>query len=247
MKIKIKFLITALLLGCFLGMNAQENSSVWKRNRFIGLNFVSSDLSVGDFPGKLKSSYGFAFNNGTTYLLHKKPFWGVLKIGLDATWIDINYVKYQSTGIYDNGYHGGYGNYGDYGSYEDYLDDEGLGTGTHKLDIGLGVGPSLVYAPFVNKTNALKDLKAKLYVHFTPSASALIIDEGGDSSVHWGFSPVINFGGLIQWKMLGIGAEGRWSSSKYSGIDVEDIEDGSSSSKTNIKISSCRVFIRLCF
>ena len=44
---------------------------------------------------ELKSNYVASFAVGRTFFLHKKPIGGFLRLGIDATWFDINYTNYK--------------------------------------------------------------------------------------------------------------------------------------------------------
>ena len=60
-------------------------------------NFSWSQLTMTfDGEPKQKSELGFAFTSGRTYFLHGKPIAGMLKIGIDATWVDLGYTKYSA-------------------------------------------------------------------------------------------------------------------------------------------------------
>lgn len=221
-------------------LQAQRLKAIWGRTKFFDVNYVWSNLK-DDWKAEKKSNYGVALNLGNTYYLHKKPLLGMIKIGLDAIWMDLTYANYEKGNFHlpslnpddyyneDNGY--------------DYDGDMEFGSlGWHKIDIGLGFGPSVSIAPFTSFDNALKDLKAQLYFHFTPSFTALLSSSDEDDiEFHGGFSPIFNFGGDITWKMIGLGIEGRWCSAKFS--NFTDSDAGSDKYKT----SDCRLFIRLCF
>lgn len=263
-----KFILMCLMLAVgssalFAGeSNAGQNESfgtysstydgVWKRTKSWGIGYVSSTLHRNDY--NTGSQFGFATDLVKTYVLTKQPIGGFMKVGIDAKWFDINYVKYKnevSNAHFDWDADDDY----DYGYDDD--DDEDFDIGSHNLNIGIGVGPSLQFAPFINFNNGLRDLRADIFCHFTPSFSLLTLKEDGETKFYYGFNPTVNFGVNLQWKMIGVGFEGRWGFPKYSSLNEmfedfdEDLGDFNipTATKTSNKItsSSFRFFIRLCF
>lgn len=245
-----------LLLTLVVLLTVPTVSAQWGKTKTFGVGYVTSKLTKNS--SDLSSDYGFSMNLVKTYYLHQKPIGGFLKVGLDAKWIDINYIKYKqdpvtpgySFGDYDFDFDYDY----DYGYDDD--DEEEFDLGSHNLDIGVGIGPSLNFAPFYKSSNALKDLRANLYCHFTPSFSLLTLKDEGETNIYYGFNPVVNFGLNLQWKMIGLGFEGRWGFPKYSGIDemfddyIDDEYDEYIPSKTNsnsFSSKSFRIFLRLYF
>lgn len=245
------------LLGLAVILVAPTVSAQWSRTKSWGIGYVTSKLTKNN--ADLTSDYGFTTNIVKTYYLHNKPIAGFLKVGLDAKWIDINYIKYQQDPVSDPSL--GKPDYpGFYPDYDDYDDEEEFDLGSHNLDIGIGVGPSLNFAPFYKSSNGLRDLRFGLYAHFTPSFSLLTLKGDEETNIYYGFNPVVNFGLNIQWKMVALGLEGRWGFPKYSGINEmfedyidEDLYDEVGDylpSKTNsnsFTSASFRVFLRLCF
>ena len=66
------------------------------RAKYFNIGFVKQSLTSKDDYIKYKSEAGVNITWGKTYYLHKKPLWGMVKIGLDWSWMDFNYVKYSS-------------------------------------------------------------------------------------------------------------------------------------------------------
>lgn len=201
--------------------NTTDLNRIWGRTKFFDIRYDWSKMS--EIKGKdisLKADLGISFLLGNTYLLHTKPLWGMVKFGLDAIWFDTSFISYPKKNVFD----------GDEWNVRDGF----------RFDLGMGVGPSVNIAPFSNFGNALKFLKIQVYFHFTPSLSLLNFDSEvyDEKDNHFGFSPFINFGGVITWKMIGLGVEGRWCTGKYSGVD-----SGSSKFKSN----TGRFIIRFCW
>lgn len=79
------WLIAAAWLLTSVAASAQEPEA-W-RPKYVNLSFVSQKLDFGEGE-KLKSRFGAAFTTGRSYYLHKKPVAGMIRFGIDATWID---------------------------------------------------------------------------------------------------------------------------------------------------------------
>lgn len=107
--------ISAILMMA-LSVHAKDHEKYW--NRFINVGFSSMSIEQGPLP-KLSSDIGASFSVGTTYHLHKKPIANCMYIGLDATWIDLNYTNFKPEG-----------------------DDQ-----IHKAGIGMQLGPSITFNP----------------------------------------------------------------------------------------------------
>lgn len=233
--------------------------SIWRRTKFFNIAYTNSTLKLEDAVDK-KGKFGVGISMGNTYFLHRRPLAGMVKFGLDAVWMDINYVNYEK-GDFKldlSGITGGdYDDYDDFNDYDEGDDEFMSGSlGWHKLDIGIGVGPSVHVAPFSSFSNGLEHLRAQLYFHFTPSMSILLTSDDDETKAHYGFSPVFNFGGVISYKMIAVGLEGRWCSAKYSKLDFDDEEEGgeyeavpevNGNGKTKFKTSSLRAFVRFCW
>ncbi|MDE6697341.1 MAG: hypothetical protein K2K25_10725 [Muribaculaceae bacterium] len=234
-----KLLIVLLLAVLTMPAFSQD---AFKRSKFFNIGYVNSTLTPEDEEG-LQGNYGFSLSLGNRYWLNKKPIAGMMKIAIDAIWFDANYVNLK-TKSYDNDY--------DYGYDDDEIFDE-INTGSHQIELGLGVGPSITVAPFAMASNQLKNLRASLFFHVVPSFSGVLMDNGdGDLKLNYGFVPFLKFGGCINWKALSIFAEGRWGSANYKMASTSDIEDPEtddiiSFDKWSMKTSSVRFGIGISF
>lgn len=229
------------------------SQSAFKRTKFVNFGYVSSTIKPENSP-KWGSNYGFSFSNGNRYWLHKTPIAGMIKFALDATWIDITYTNLKVM-TWEEEY-GGSTRYG----YDDYYDDDDefseINIGSHQLEIGLGIGPSVTIAPFTAAQNQLKDLRGTLYFHCIPSFSGIFMDQGDGMKLNYGIVPFLKFGGCINWKALSFWVEGRWGSANYNlasagdedeDYDDEDYEPGIRTDKWSIKTSSVRFGIGISF
>ena len=235
--------IAAVVLAQPAMAQDSENLDVWKRNKGITLSYIThQSLKFTDFeiPLQYDSKSGFSFSTGTTYLWPRSAGWAGnrLKVGVDARWFDISYVKYKKypkvNGVqiedwmvdpdsdfdfdYDYDYDYGY----DYDDEE--FDTENLDT--QQLHLGVGIGPAVAFVPFSSANSALRFLRVNLYGHFNPSASAVLYkNHKGDTEASWAFVAAYDFGMNFQWKYFTLGFEGRWGKAKYNSIISEDEED----------------------
>lgn len=100
---------------------------VWSRKKYLNIAYVSQSLKDKQDGGKLKSDFGVSLVRGKTYYLHAKPLWGMVKIGIDWTQVDLNYVKYKDIVI-------------------DTPDGESSLT-THQFEYSMHIGPSITVNP----------------------------------------------------------------------------------------------------
>lgn len=119
---KVTFLILFAMFSAGIA-SAQDDSAARFRKKYRNISFSSQTL--GDENGNYEdkgSNFGFGFTTGRSYILHKNPIAGMIRIGIDATWFDINY-----------------------GNWSEKIDDGKAWM--HKLDIGMGVGPGIHVNP----------------------------------------------------------------------------------------------------
>lgn len=131
---------------------------------------------------------------GKTYYLHKKPLFGMMKFGLDWSWLDINYAKSSIDDF-------------DMETYETITDD------IHQAEFGMQFGPSVT-------VNPVHHLKVGAYFRVTPSYSLLYLDE----TVHHHYVTFCNAGLTVAWKVVSLGAEWRWGTAKYDGMTFDESE-----------------------
>ena len=177
------------------------NRRIWKeRAKYFNIGYVNQTLKEQDTGVKYKSDFGVSLSSGKTYYLHKKPIAGMIKFGLDWTWLDINYAK---------------------STWTDKTDiDEETGkpyTGAmHQAEIGMQFGPSLTINP-------VHHLKVSGYFRVTPSYSGLYMDE----TFHHHYVTMWNAGCALAWKLLSVGVEWRWGTAKYSGLSLGNVNEDS--------------------
>lgn len=116
-----KTLLVIMAVLCGLTVMAQDDTVIKaRRPKYVALGYVMQQdvtLASGEV---IKPDFGAMLNRGRTFYLHKKPIANFLNIGIDATWIDVNYAMYKN-------------NHAE--------------TTLHQAELALQVGPSLTFTP----------------------------------------------------------------------------------------------------
>ncbi|MDE5731367.1 MAG: hypothetical protein K2H81_07620 [Alistipes sp.] len=172
------------------------NRKIWKkRSKYFNIGYVNQKVTDKTSGEKLKSDFGASLSWGKTFYLHKKPLFGMMKFGLDWSWLDINYAKSSLA----------------------YLEEETLATfksDVHQAEFGMQFGPSVT-------VNPVHHLKVGVYFRVTPSYSLLYLDE----TVHHHYVTFCNAGCTVAWKVVSLGIEWRWGTAKYNGITFNEDYD----------------------
>ncbi|MBO5698496.1 MAG: hypothetical protein J6R79_00600 [Bacteroidaceae bacterium] len=213
-------------------------NKIWKQKKIINIGYMDQTLKNTDADTELKSKYACFLQFGRTIYLHKKPIANVLKFGVDLL-SDISYANYGD--IYDE----------ENNKYNDFDDSYGdfpeMDFGQHQASVGIGVGPSVTYAPFANLTSGIAHLKVNTYFRLTPSYSAIIISSDDETELNSAFCLYKNWGIGLQWKALYAGFETRWGDAKYKmkyfGEDMFEDMNANINQKIKFKTTSSRFYI----
>lgn len=234
-----------LLLSCFLSASLgciaqdystyEEDTSVKSlrptpRRKYINLSYTSSTLKQNG--GELKSEYGAAFTLGRTFFLHKRPIGGVLRFGLDATWLDLNFTNYKSAYLPES---------------PDYDDDYGYhySRGPETIDlydaeISMHIGPSI-------NINPVGKLNISTYFRYAPTFSCIY---DGQDYLIGNYASFFVGGASISYGAIGVGVEARIGDAKYKALRGEaySIEEAYGISLSDkIKHSGFRAYITFRF
>ena len=248
--------------------------SIWgKKSSPWIIMYGSSSFQEEDAQLKLKSSFALGISKRRTFYLHSKPIAGMVKIGLDATWLEVFAAKYpkgkgESTGnIMGNVTEGTYNSYDDYFNAADKaaLGDrevanlEGL---LNTIDVGkwqlnfsaLGIGPSVKVVPFYALHKPVLDkIKLTAYFHYVPTFTLFMLNGGGDTSlcISGGYLGQMRYGLNLSFGRFGIGFEQQWGKGKLTNYsfdeDASDNDFGISTRKSTYKTSSTRFYVGICF
>ena len=182
-----KVLLLVPVLFCIVAITDARGEDF--RRKYRNFSWSSMSMSASDFEGDepVKSNFGVAFTSGRTYFLHAKPIAGMIKFGLDATWVDLNYDNY---------------------SYDSYVEGVGMeSSAAHQIEYSLHVGPSIAINP-VGKLNI------NAYFRYAPTFSALLSTNDG-FALSGNYATMFVTGGMVSWGVIGIGAEYRFGNCNY--------------------------------
>ncbi len=225
---------------------AQEKKwgEIWGKGRYTMIAYAPSASSTEN-GFKTDASFGLAVAKGNRYFFNKRPFGGMVKVGLDVRWVEISFTKYKKvdyefTDGWDDDW--SYGDDEDVPGFLDGLSDFG------RYDVHLsafGFGPVVSVAPFAHLNNAARYLRASLYFHYKPTVGVHLVSEDGEMESSFAYCNMMDFGGKIQYRAVALGLEGSWGSGKYKQIVFDDEEE--SLPKVNRKFSSFRIYVALTF
>lgn len=149
---------------------------------------------VGRLELELNSvaDWGVSVSRSRTFAVHRNPLARMIYLGIDATWVDINYAQYG-----------------------DDIDVLGInvskltgGTKLHHLDVSLlGFGPSVHVFP-VGK------LGLHAYVKYLPTVSTIFTAED-DFQGSIGYASIFTLGTAVSWGVISAGFEGRFGGGRY--------------------------------
>lgn len=66
------------------------------RRSYFNIGYAWQKLEAVDFKSEEESDFAAFITWGKTFYLHKKPIANMLKIGLDFTWTDITFARYET-------------------------------------------------------------------------------------------------------------------------------------------------------
>lgn len=177
-----------------------KDDDVWKKRRkFFNIGYQIGSFKPADSDGyDCTSDLGVSISTGKTWYLHKKALAGMMKFGLDATFLSISYdkmsdVNYPSNSLPDI----------PYAEADDIID-----IGNHKLDASVGIGPSFTINP-------VSRLMLRVYFHYRPTYSMTIMDESFSGC----YASMFDYGLSVAYNAISIGVEHRFGSGNY-GIDA---------------------------
>lgn len=249
-----------MLVGLFAAIGnytyAAENDDIWGKGRFLRIGYANVQTGDGMNPVE-KNKFGFFLTKGTSYLFPKQPIAGLLKVGVDAVWLDMQLSKYKSPYAntvwtsefeYDNDYK--YDDEG--GSGMDILDKLAGNVGHMSMTFAMGVGPVVTVAPFaLSKVNIMKPLKASVYFHYCPTMGMYARMDSGDMEMATGFCNMMDFGFNLTYRAIGVGVEGHWGKGKFKPLDFEsllgDADDSVGSSRYKRSFANTRVYLQVRF
>lgn len=197
-------------------------NSIWKRRaKYFNVAYVSQQMTLTDNGSRLNSKFGVALSSGKTYYLHKKPIAGMMKFGIDWTWMDLNYAGYAQQGL------------------DAYDHDDAFELGLHQIDVGMQIGASFTINP-------VDHLKVAVYFRYAPTFSMALLDD----AFGYNYVSFFNAGLSVSYRIISIGFENRWGNARYNNLGLNEDGDYSTtfnSFKRNMKTNSMRVYVSFRF
>lgn len=250
--------ITAAVVACICasGIYAQDvnPNDVWKKNNYTNLGYSISQTGT-DYSAIQDSKFSFFITKGNTYYWPKsKPWFGMLKVGLDIRWLDMQVTKFKTESA----------GWEDWDESDPWDDDDNnfigsdmldkvMNLGCYNLTMGaFGFGPSVGVSPFAKMSNGLRHLRASLYFHYQPAVTAYILSQDGETEFSWAYTGMWDFGGKITYRFISFGVEGRWGNGKFkpldfSGLFGDDEDSGTPAAKINRKFANTRIYVGFTF
>ena len=212
----------------------EKYRNIWGKGRYTNIGYAISETSTE--YSKEKAKFGISVTKGSSFLFPNKPLGGMVKVGFDINWADLNFAKYDKATITTN--IGGH----------DYR-EELTGLNRWNLLIGVfGIGPNVTVAPLSFLNNAANALKASIYFHYQPTFGMYLNSGGGESEAAYAYCNMFQFGGKITWKVIGVGIEGYWGSGKFKSLSFDEgFNISSSDSKITRKFANTRIYLSLMF
>ncbi len=229
----------------------EYDNAVWKRNKYMAIGLSTQKFKDAEDAANMeyKSKVGVLFEMGKTFYLHKKPIANLMKVGIDWSYLNFSFAKYEdgkginmpSIPSYDDD------------DYDADIDpDIDIDLGVYSLAAGMSVGPSVTFAPFYNTGKGLQHILAQTYLHVTPSYTGILLSKDNDTEIKSGYTTYFNWGLNVSYKKISIGYEYRWGKSKFNSLSLdmyEDDENGSTdyedNAKQKIKFGTSSFYIRL--
>ncbi|WP_290539772.1 hypothetical protein [Alistipes sp.] len=252
---QILFFIAAILFSTGSAFAQKSDSTSLQpdkrvRKKFFNISYVSTEMSPkGDIlmddgmeemitlveaDAKFKSDWGASIVRGRTYMFHRKPIARIINIGLDVSFLDLNYAQfsYNDAGSFnsfesDESATPNYPDYPDYPSESDESDESG-DYKLHRIDYGWQIGPSVTLTPGRRFTIAA-------YFRYAPTFSSIYTD----GSYMGNYSTQFRTGASFSYGVIGCGFEASFGDCKYKNF-TGDLD----LSSAKIKSSGYRVYLQ---
>ena len=178
---KIKFLVIIfLILSIVRNVNAQDNEP---RAKYLNLNYMKATMESGGV--KVKSDYSAGLTAGRTFYVHKNPLAGMIRIGIDWSYLDLNFSQFSNEYI-----------------DEEYVDEYK----NYKIEAGMQVGPSVTISPVQN-------LHFNAYARFAPCYSGMV--DSDFEKVSSAYASFFVTGASVSYSVISLGLENRWGTTTY--------------------------------
>ena len=224
---------------------AKSLNSVWGKNTYLNLIYNSphkmkSDefpSTTGLFSREYKPKWGVGLEWGHTYNFHRNPIGSVLFIGLDYTWMDLNFNKFNAEKIEDF-------------TYGVEVHNMPWQNEKMTLSYGMSLGPSLTFYPFTSLRNSGSNkIRLQLYFHVGYSAHGALIKKAihdGDKlkdGYAFGHGLFLGYGANLSWDFFGVGVEMRNDDNIKFKVTDKDYDTGT----LKMKEQTTRLYVQFRF
>ena len=210
-------------------INYDQLEKRWKRRKFwnFGYSVPTLERTDGTFMD-WEPDFAVSVQNGRTAFFHKKPLGGMVKIGLDYSFLDITYSKLnlkhiESAEVGDNtdntsipsdpSVSDGFDEIVSDDPSGSILSAVGFNIGMHKIDETLSVGPRIAINP-------VDHLMIGAYFHGGFTMSGIYENE----NFSYGFGYTLTTGLCVSYKVIGFGFEYLCGKVKYKQIDFDEMD-----------------------
>ncbi len=219
--------------------------NIWGHDTYLNISYNKTKLSSDEFPsskGVFSSEYdndlGVGLQWGHSYSFHKKPIGSVLFIGLDFTWMDINFNKYKAAAV-------------DTVKYQSNGRIMSMPWHNEKITLGyaMSIGPSLTLYPFTPLHSKGADkIRLHFYFHVGYGAEGALIKNvrsDADISDQWAWAHGLHtaFGGSLTWDHIGLGYEIR----NDGNLTYQNIDSEYDTGKMKAKEKTSRLYLQFRF
>lgn len=173
----------------------KKQEKIWGRSKYFNLGYNMENLTNDDSTSELTRTFGTSITIGRTFYLHKSPIAGMIKFGLDWSYIDINAAGYN--------YKYSYWESDSEGSNNTLETDE---YSIYKMEVGMQFGPSVT-------VNPIDYLKISAYFRYSPCYSVVLDDA---LQFNGSYGSYMNAGLAVSYKVISVGYEMRWGTSNIS-------------------------------
>lgn len=225
----------------------QHLQKLWNRKKYFKVGLDLSDIKLTDgTPMAWDTQFAVFIQLGKTVYFHPKPIAGMIKIGLDYSFLNLGYAKLKlnSIGVETNNSGSSRASYND--GFGDIVADDpsndafwgDINLGMHKFEYGLHVGPSISINPW-NK------IIVAAYFHAMPMFSGIL----ENSKFSYGFGCAMMAGASVSYNLISVGIEGIWDTIKYHQTSFEEQEEDNifSTQKFKLKQGGPRIYVALRF
>lgn len=210
-------------------INYDQLEKRWKRRKFwnFGYSVPTLERTDGTFMD-WEPDFAVSVQNGRTAFFHKKPLGGMVKIGLDYSFLDITYSKLnlkhiESAEVGDNtdntsipsdpSVSDGFDEIVSDDPSGSILSAVGFNIGMHKIDETLSVGPRIAINP-------VDHLMIGAYFHGGFTMSGIYENE----NFSYGFGYTLSTGLCVSYKVIGFGFEYLCGKVKYKQINFDEMD-----------------------